>query len=205
MIKCIILFHGYGANGDDLLNFGKELTKNFENNIYIFAPNAPFICEYEKNSFKWFDIDIVDPEYFQNGLNLVRPIVLNFIEKILIENQLTPSEILICGFSQGASLAIDIGLKYEQEFAGILSLSGGIADTIQTLSYSLKSKPQICLLHGKKDNILPHFYSLRTKAILDKFQIINQLHLFENLGHSISQESIDYSINFIKKINEKKD
>jgi phospholipase/carboxylesterase len=203
MIKCIILFHGYGANGDDLLNFGNELAKEFTYKIDIFAPNAPFICEYGQNSFKWFDIDVIDPEYFQDGLNLVRPIVLTFLERILIEKQLNSSEVLICGFSQGASVAIDIGLKYEKKFGGILSLSGGIADTIQSLKDHLKSKPKICLLHGKKDNILPHFYSLRTKAILDKFEIENELHLFENLGHMISKDYLDYSINFIKKINEK--
>ena len=53
----VILLHGYGSNGNDLINIAYNLKDTFPN-TYFSAPNAPYLFEAFQGGFKWFNIYI---------------------------------------------------------------------------------------------------------------------------------------------------
>ncbi|MGH7991958.1 MAG: alpha/beta hydrolase, partial [Limisphaerales bacterium] len=66
-------------------------------------------------------------------------------------------EITFGGFSQGSLMAIDVGLRYSQRFAGIVGLSGWVCEP-ETLLKELSPvarQQRLLLTHGTADPLLP--------------------------------------------------
>jgi predicted esterase len=53
--KAIIMLHGFGSNGEDLISLAPLMQKELSNTIF-YAPDAPYKLDFP-NSFKWFDIE----------------------------------------------------------------------------------------------------------------------------------------------------
>jgi len=123
--KCIVIWlHGLGADCYDFLPFIEKFNKSeFE----FILPNAPIIPITLNQGMKmrgWYDIHSLDFGFQDSeGLNSSK----DYIEKIIAErvNGLTYSpKIIISGFSQGAALALYIGLTSSIKIDGVVSLSG---------------------------------------------------------------------------------
>ncbi len=198
MIRACIIFHGYGSNGDDLKFIGLELKKG--NNFEIYTPNAPFVNSLNKDGFEWFPIEEPTVDHFFDGLCIVENIVLKYIENITLDKRISYKEILLCGFSQGAALAVHIALKLKEEVAGVISFSGGFANPDNIFKQIIRNRPPILLIHGKEDKVLPCFYSEKAKTELEDFQIKTELNIIDEMQHSINDKCIGFAKNFIKRI-----
>lgn len=197
MIKLVILIHGFGATGDDIMSIANDLKASLPDAKFI-APNAPF--KTPEGGFYWFDITEIDEKHFMSGLYLIEPIFLSFLNETLKEHKCKPEEILLIGFSQGASIALHIGLTYQFTLGGVISISGGIVNYDQALNTDLKSKPSVLLIHGKEDKVLPAVFSMRTKRILDRLEVPVQLELIDGLDHYIDERVIKIIENFTQKL-----
>ena len=52
----VLLLHGYGANGEDLIGLAPPLSQALPDTVFL-SPNAPFRCEGNSNGgFQWFDV-----------------------------------------------------------------------------------------------------------------------------------------------------
>ena len=69
--NAVVFLHGYGANGNDLINIGYQWKENFKNTVFI-SPNAPFKCEWGGESYQWFDLTSTAPEKIGQGLKKCR-------------------------------------------------------------------------------------------------------------------------------------
>ncbi len=82
--------------------------------------------------------------------------------KILVANEqaqhgIKPERIFLMGFSQGGSIALELGLHYSHRFAGIIGLSTLPAKGVKTfehLSPESHATP-IFLAHGSRDHVVP--------------------------------------------------
>ena len=61
------------------------------------------------------------------GLKNAYDYLMPYIEQSMAEYNLTPDDVYVCGFSQGAMVALYLGLMYPERFAGIVSFSGILA------------------------------------------------------------------------------
>ena len=53
IIKSIVVFfHGYGADGADLLSIGSVLSEHLPNTLFV-APDAPTKCQMSPFGFQW--------------------------------------------------------------------------------------------------------------------------------------------------------
>ena len=52
----VLLLHGYGANGEDLIGLAPPLSQALPDTVFL-SPNAPFPCEGNPiGGFQWFDV-----------------------------------------------------------------------------------------------------------------------------------------------------
>lgn len=52
----VLLLHGYGANGEDLIGLAPPLSQALPDTVFL-SPNAPFPCESNPiGGFQWFDV-----------------------------------------------------------------------------------------------------------------------------------------------------
>ena len=55
----VILIHGYGADGKDLLGLADSLGTHMPDTVFI-APDAPHRCQMNPVGFEWFPIPWID-------------------------------------------------------------------------------------------------------------------------------------------------
>ena len=131
--------------------------------------------------------------------SLVAEIKLNkFIDEIKAEYMLSADKIILSGFSQGCMISLQTGLKREDTINSIIGYSGKIIDT-KHIENNIKSKPDIILMHGDKDEVVPVSFLLEAKELFNRIDYNIQTKIFQNCEHRIPQEGSSLGLEFIKK------
>lgn len=122
----------------------------------------------------------------------------SFILDQLKLNNIEEKNLFLIGFSQGAMMAMYQGFILPKKIAGVISYSGKLI-LPEHIEEKILSKPDICLIHGKKDSILP--FCNFEEASNELLRIDNPFtsEPFDDLDHSINLDAIKAGINFIKK------
>ena len=56
----VVLLHGYGANGDDLIALGDAWRRSLPDFVFV-APNAPEMIPGMHGGLQWFPLTLRDP------------------------------------------------------------------------------------------------------------------------------------------------
>ena len=202
----MFLLHGYGADGNDLFSLTHYINK-FLPQISFIAPNAPFECALSKNGRQWFSIDQLNSDYiFNKKSNIFSEIEKssNILEKFInLERgklSLENKKIILVGFSQGAMMALHLGLKLYPEVACVIGFSGSLILTDDSSEDTIKSKPPVFLAHGEMDNVVNCIETMKAYDWLSKKGFKVEKYIEKNLYHSIGQEGLYNAINFIKSV-----
>jgi predicted esterase len=73
------------------------------------------------------------------------------LEKVFSQRRVDPKKIAVCGFSDGASYAIGLGISNGDLFRTVMAFSPGFIPS----GVQRAGKPRILISHGRKDQILP--------------------------------------------------
>ncbi len=199
----VILLHGYGSNGDDMISLGYVWQDILPNTLFI-APNAPNICDINPMGYQWFALDassLTDERNISRltGAKKARPIIKEFLDDVWQETGLSAKDTILVGFSQGAMMALEVGLRLDDDLMGIIAFSGGLPN-LKNMVAEIKSKPPICFVHGGNDDVVPVGMSVVSSEELKKLGVNTSLHISPNVGHSIAQDGLDFASKFIKEI-----
>ena len=191
--NAVILCHGYGGDGKDI-----SILANYLPKTVFLCPDAPERCAVSPTGFQWFDLmDQTSDEILTKSL--VAEIKLNkFIDEVKVKYQILASKIILCGFSQGCMISLQTGLKREDEINSIIGYSGKIIDT-KHVENNIKSKPNIILMHGDKDEVVPVSSLLEARELFNRINYKIQTKIFQNCEHRIPQEGSSLGLEFIKK------
>ena len=175
----IILLHGLGADGNDLLPIAEILAEDYIRFIVPDAPVRPISLYPGQSMPAWFDLAHTDLrlEQDQSGLDASRAVVNALIEKEMHRN-ISAERIVLAGFSQGGALALYSGLTLGWPLAGIV----GLSTWLPTLTPFLPIPP-LWLAHGSADNVVPLHTSLESYALLAEAQ--SALHVWP-IAHQIT-------------------
>ena len=195
--NAVILCHGYGGDGKDIAILA-NYWKNYLPKTVFVCPDAPERCAVSPTGFQWFDLmDQTNDEILTKSL--VAEIKLNkFIDEIKAEYMLSADKIILSGFSQGCMISLQTGLKREDKINSIIGYSGKIIDT-KHIENNIKSKPDIILMHGDKDEVVPVSFLLEAIELFNRIDYKIQTKIFQNCEHRIPQEGSSLGLEFIKK------
>ena len=112
----IILIHGWGADSDDLLIFGKEMTEKINLDFEVISLRAPGLHPSGQGR-QWYGLYPHD----WNGAEVEVNKLLVTLKKFDTD-QIPLKKTILLGFSQGAAMAIDAGFKLN--FGLIVACSG---------------------------------------------------------------------------------
>jgi phospholipase/carboxylesterase len=194
----IIVLHGYGANGKNLLSM-TQYWKNILKDTLFVVPNAPIPLPHSPNGYQWFDIGDLSVPYLRKGSHEAAPILRDFIINIQTSYKIPGEKTTLTGFSQGGMLALATGLLYENLCKGILSYSGGLFLPPEQLSL-ISPKIDICLVHGTADTVVPCSASKETETYLTKRNNKVIFHPIPNLAHQINETGLLQGAHFIKSL-----
>ena len=195
--NAVILCHGYGGDGKDI-SILANYWKNYLPNTVFICPDAPERCAVSPTGFQWFDLmDQTRDEILTKSL--VAELKLNqLIDEVKNIYKLTADKIILCGFSQGCMISLQTGLKREDKINSIIGYSGKIIDT-NHIKNNLKSRPNVILMHGDKDEVVPVSFLLEAKELFNTINYNVKTKIFKNCEHRIPQEGSSLGLEFIKK------
>jgi len=75
----VILLHGYGADGNDLIGLAPVLAPLMPD-VVFHAPNAPYPCEGNPFGYQWFGISRLDPALTLAGVRSAAPLIDAFLD-----------------------------------------------------------------------------------------------------------------------------
>lgn len=198
----VIFLHGYGANGENLINLWHEFNYVLPEAHYI-SPNA--IEPWEggfPHSYQWFSLyngnDRKSLIEIAHNIKNANRILSNFIEFQLDRFNLTHDKLFVVGFSQGGMMAMYQGMTFAKKPAGIISFSGKVV-LPESVGEKIITKPEVCLIHGEQDSVLPFENFIEAKKILTEKEIAHEAHPVPHLDHSIDIHGIRVAQQFIKK------
>ena len=192
----VILCHGYGGDGKDI-SILANYWKNYLPETMFLCPDAPEKCAVSSHGFQWFDLMDQTKEQILSKSLIAENILTKYIENVCKEFDLLFDKISLCGFSQGCMISLQTGIKSKQKLNSILGYSGKIIDK-DHLEKNINSKPNVLLMHGDKDEIVPVSSLLEAKEFFNKIDYKIQTKIFKNCEHRIPQEGSSMGLEFLK-------
>lgn len=193
--QIVILLHGYGANGEDLIGLAPAFAQVLPHALFV-APDAPQRCAMTPFGFQWFDVWNDDPADRLVQLRAVAATVDGFIDDSLRDAGLTDRDLALCGFSQGTMLSLHVGLRRSAACAGILGYSGRL-EAPETLAGEIASRPPVMLVHGERDELLDVSLMDGAAAALTACGVKVETHRRPGLGHGIDPDGIRLGAGFL--------
>jgi phospholipase/carboxylesterase len=163
--KTVLVCHGYGAPGSDLVGLASTLGTIGNPSLRYVFPEGPLSVDTGWLPGRaWWPVDMMrlqlelasgrgrswDPDTVPEGIEDARDALLSCIRAL----NLDLSRTVIGGFSQGAMLTTDLVLGEKLPVAGLAILSGSFICRSRWLP-GMRGAPRIFQSHGLADPILP--------------------------------------------------
>jgi phospholipase/carboxylesterase len=179
----IVFLHGYGADGNDLIDLGQSWSDLLPDAAFV-SPHAPEPCGMAPVGRQWWPLTMRDPSERWRGCQQAGPDLEAFLEQELVRTGVPPNRLALVGFSQGAMMALHVGLRRAVMPGAIVAYSGHLVGP-EHLKADAKGKPPILLVHGDRDEIIPVDALFDAMEHLGKAEIPCQWHLSVGTAHGI--------------------
>jgi len=176
----IILIHGWGADADDLLTIGKEITERINLDFEIISLRAPGLHPSGQGR-QWYGLYPHD----WHGAEVEVKKLLGTLKKF-DNDQISIRKTILLGFSQGAAMAIDAGFRLD---LGLIVACSGYPHP--TWAPGEKCPPLI-VSHGLFDEVVPIDASrIIYEKVKSKSSNLCELVEFDGF-HQIDQNLIEF-------------
>jgi phospholipase/carboxylesterase len=190
----VIVMHGRGADSNDLADVA-PLLDGPSGYRFVF-PNAPRPWEAAPGmtfGFSWFD----GWPPSASSIAASREVLFRFLEEVARRYPTPAGKIVIAGFSQGALMALDVGLRTDQKIAGIVVMSGGIYEE-NLPSLEPKKDLPVLIVHGTADEVIPLPAARRARQVLERNGLYPEYEEFP-MGHHVTQDSMAVVGRFLQR------
>ena len=200
--QLVVFLHGYGADGDDLIEIGRQWQRWLPDAAFV-APHAPELLPGQPAGRQWFALTFRDPHERWRGVNHAAPGLEAFLEAELARAQLPASKLALVGFSQGTMMALHLGLRRLQPPAAIVGYSGLLVleegKGPESLAGQVRAKPPILLVHGDRDEVIPLDALFMSADALAAAEVPCEWHLSVGVGHGIDAEALRHGGLFLRR------
>ena len=185
----VLLLHGVGADGFDLIDLAPVWAEALPNTLFI-APHAPFPFQGAPFGRQWFDIMDRTPVRLEAGLRHAAGILGDFTQAKLAELGLGGDRLALMGFSQGAMVALFAGLRGAVPApACILAYSGALLAP-ESFAGEVTAHPPVLLIHGEADEVVPAMASRQAARAFQAEAVPHELLLRPNHGHGLDDAGL---------------
>jgi phospholipase/carboxylesterase len=216
---CVILCHGFGAPGTDLVALGPDLAamcpEHVGNVAYLF-PQAPLDLGRMgmPGARAWWMIDIerfqrsIDnpekmarfrravPEGMPESSRLLRGMLADVERQLGIATKRT----LLAGFSQGSMVATDVALRLSERPAGLCVFSGTLIAQDEWQALAQKRGPlPVLQSHGNFDAILPFAGAEGLRDVLKAAGLDVEFLPFDG-PHTIPYEALERLAHLMRRV-----
>jgi len=195
--QLVILLHGVGADGNDLIGLAPFLQQGLPDAAFV-SPNAPHPFDMAPMGRQWFSLQDLSPPAIIAGVEAAAPILDGFIDGMRDQLELADDQVALLGFSQGTMMSLFVAPRRETPLAGVLGYSGMLVGGPR-LPEEMKSKPPVMLIHGEADEVVAHASLAMAESELKTLGFSVKAMSRPGLGHSIDEEGIAAGLAFLRE------
>jgi phospholipase/carboxylesterase len=206
----VVLCHGFGASGTDLVPLAGELLERapaLGQKVRFVFPAAPLaLTGFGAGQPRaWWPIDFEAlmaqrasgvsgraalRSRVPDGLVQARRQLAACVEAVAQTSGLSPSRIVLGGFSQGAMVSTDLALRQDEAPAALVILSGTLVSEEEWRARAARRKGLAVLQsHGRQDPILPFADAVALKELLQEAGLVVDFVPFDG-PHTIAEEAL---------------
>jgi phospholipase/carboxylesterase len=189
----VILAHGYGSNGEDLIGLASHWAPALPQTAFV-APNAAEPCPGSPGGYQWWPVWDMDRRL---GVRQAAPLLDAFIDAELKRHDLTADRLALVGFSQGTMISLQVAPRRAAQLAGVVGYSGMLVEGDEG---EILTRPPILLCHGDEDTVLPVAAVHRAEATLKRQGFPVTTHVSRSLGHSIDMQGLNLGQAFLARV-----
>lgn len=209
--QAVILLHGYGADGADLIGLAPYLAAALPDCAFH-SPDAPQPCEMSPFGRQWFSLSDYDPDLLRrhpdtmqpayaamlDGARQAAPAVEGFIAEVIARHALPgPEAVAVVGFSQGTMMSLHVALRLSRPVAGVVGFSGALLGA-EALAAEIVSRPPVLLVHGAADPVVPVQATAMAADALRAGGVEVETHTRPGLEHGIDEDGLRLAQAFLR-------
>ncbi|WP_296580316.1 dienelactone hydrolase family protein [Xanthobacter sp.] len=183
-VYLVVLLHAEGSCGQEVidlaLNWAPELPK-----ADFLAAEAPFPGS---AGARWFPGEGFSPDAITAGLTTSAPLLDAFLDEMLAARRLPGDHLALVGFSQGAMLALDVGLRRAVPPAVIIAFGGALPEARDV--GAPRTQPPVVFIHGENDAVVPVADMIATRDRLKALGRPAKSMRRPSLGHGVDDDGI---------------
>jgi phospholipase/carboxylesterase len=193
--RLVVFCHGYGADGNDLIDLGRHWQRLLPTTAFA-SPHAPERCTMSPMGYQWFPITRMQPDEMLRGVERASPILNGFIDSELARLNLDASRLALVGFSQGTMMSLHVGLRRPTPPAAIVGFSGALPGP-ERLPAEIAARPPVLLTHGDADDMIPVEAMFLAANGLSAAGVAVRWHVSRGIGHGIGPDSLELAGQFL--------
>ncbi|MEM7385636.1 MAG: alpha/beta fold hydrolase [Verrucomicrobiota bacterium] len=201
---CILLMHGLGADGHDFAGVAEAWTQAAASRKWRFVlPHAPVQAVTVNMGVRmpsWYDIlSFSEPrEVDWESVKASR----QSIEGLIDEE--APDRLVLAGFSQGAAMALHVGLRRQTKTEGVLMMSGYLLESETERCPEKVDDLTIGIFHGSEDPVVPLEASGRTETRLKEKGFVPSLKVYQGMEHAVCDDEVDDVFRWLVGVSDKR-
>jgi phospholipase/carboxylesterase len=140
--RLMIVLHGLGDSLEGWLWLPGALRLPWLNFLLVNAPDRYY------GGWSWYDIETGD------GIEASRRLLFELLDGL---KDPPAAQIVLCGFSQGCLMALEVGARYPRRLAGIAGISGYVNEPEQLIRElsPVARQQRFLITHGTQDPLIP--------------------------------------------------
>jgi len=202
--RAVIWLHGLGADGYDFVPVVKELEALGAPAARYVFPHAPMMPVTINNGFvmrAWYDIRTADLAHREDErtIRASQQAVEELIERE-VRRGVPRSRIVLAGFSQGAAITLQTGLRQAEPLAGLVALSGylPLADRLAAERHAASAGVPVLMAHGTDDPVVPIARAVHSRNLLTSLGYEVSWHEYP-MPHAVCAEEIEAIAAFLRQ------
>ena len=215
----VILCHGFGAPGDNLVDLAPMLlepSEKLRSSARFYFPHAPLDLASEGmwGSRAWWMIDIVAlnralaDQTFRDrsrndrpdGMLEARNAVMKLVEEVKEETGLPTSRIVLGGFSQGSMVTTDVALQLDENPAALIAWSGTLLNEEEWRERGkLHAGLRVLQSHGRQDPLLSFNWAEDLRDVLSEVGADVKFIPF-NGPHTVGEDALARTVELLESV-----
>jgi phospholipase/carboxylesterase len=171
----VVLLHGLGADGNDLISLAPLLGGSLPDAAFV-SPHAPFPCDMAPMGRQWFSLQNRDPAALLAGVRMAAPVLSAFLD---------------------AELDF-VALRRARACAALVGYSGALIGD-EAMPEEIASRPPVLLVHGEADEIVPVQALPAAMAALKANSVPVETETRPGLGHGIDERGLELGTAFLAR------
>jgi phospholipase/carboxylesterase len=192
--QLVLLFHGYGADEEDLRPVGERLAAEYPQALVV-SLRAPQPTAFGFG-YQWFAIDDLDDARRVERVAGALPAFMAAVRHWQQVAQVGPEATVLIGFSQGAIMALEAA-----SCGGAAALAGrvvALAGRYAALPPTAPVETTVFLVHGQADSVMPCLHTVEGSRHLAALGADVVADVLPTAGHEINDEMLELVVRRLK-------